>query len=53
VKSFEDDAEFSTCATPGRLPVNFGVFISRISCITLIIFIVFNSLFVILLPIIH
>jgi hypothetical protein len=41
VKSFEDDAEFEAYATPGRLPVKFGVFVSRISCITLIIFIVF------------
>jgi hypothetical protein len=38
VKSFEDDAEFYACATPGRLPVKFGVFVSRISCISLMIF---------------
>jgi hypothetical protein len=44
-KSFEDDAEFLACVTPGRLPVMFGVFVSRISCITLIIFIVFNFSF--------
>jgi hypothetical protein len=41
VKSFEDDAEFKACATPGRLPVKFEVSVSRISYITLIIFIVF------------
>jgi hypothetical protein len=41
VKSFEYDAEFSDYATPGRLRVKFGIFIFRISCITLIIFIVF------------
>jgi hypothetical protein len=45
VKSFEDDAEFWASATPGRLPVKFGVFVSRISCITLIIFIVFKFSF--------
>jgi hypothetical protein len=40
VKSFEDDAEFLAYATPDRLPVKFGVFVSRISCIILL-----NSLF--------
>jgi hypothetical protein len=41
VKSFEYDAGFYAYANPGRLPMKFGVFVSRISCITLIIFIVF------------
>ena len=38
VKSFEDVAEFEAYATPSRLPVKFGGFVSRISCITLIVF---------------
>ena len=45
MKSFEDVAEFEAYATPSRLPVKFGVSVSRISCITLIVFICFNSLF--------
>jgi hypothetical protein len=38
VKSLKDDAEFQAYATPDRLLVKFEDFISRISCITLIIF---------------
>ena len=38
VESIEDVAEFLAYATPSRLPVKFGAFVSRISCITLIIF---------------
>ena len=37
-KDFEDDAEFYAYATPSRLPVKFVAFISKISCITLIVF---------------
>ena len=38
MKFSEDVAKFSAYATPSQLPVKFGVSISRISCITLIVF---------------
>jgi hypothetical protein len=45
VKSFEMMLSSRLAQPPGRLPVKFGVFISRISCITLIILIVFKFSF--------
>ena len=54
VKSIEDVAKFYAYATPSRLPVKFEVFVSRISCITLIVFyLLYFLFFVILLLIIH
>ena len=38
VKSIEDVAEFLAYAAPSQLPVKFEAFVSRISCITLIVF---------------
>jgi hypothetical protein len=41
VKSVGDDAEFKAYATPGRLLVKLEAIVSRISCITLKIFLAF------------
>ena len=38
VKSIRDVAEFYAYATPSRLPIKFEAFVSKISCITLIVF---------------